>query len=272
MNIYNFKQENINNKGITLIALIITIVLMLLIIGVSVNTGKESLDSTRLSGFYAQLELIQKRVDDIASNNESYIDSSGKVVYIKNQGVAYSKLSTILKTKLEKIIYNQGPDLGSKIGNFRYFDKVQLQNILGLMDVPYNVFIDFNTRTIIAEEGININGRTYNILKNETYFVEQDESKNVGNIFLRFGDPISYGKNSYKINVSPLSNVGDVATGTIKYKKIDTRYWETADGPEIIVEPETEYNVEYVDNNNNNAYYTIEVMFWSSGVPYVSIK
>ena len=64
------KKEN----GITLVSLILTVVVLIIIVSVSVSVGTNSLDSTRLKGFYMQLEIVQKRVDDITATNESYID------------------------------------------------------------------------------------------------------------------------------------------------------------------------------------------------------
>ena len=80
------KNNNQNDSGITLVVLIITIVIMLIIAGVSISTGTESLNSTRLNGFYMQLELVQKRVDDIATTNESYVDANGEIKYLKESG------------------------------------------------------------------------------------------------------------------------------------------------------------------------------------------
>ena len=71
------------SKGITLISLIITIVVLVILASISIKSGTESLDNTRLQGFYTQLEIIQKRVDDIAVTNETYI-SNGETIYLKN--------------------------------------------------------------------------------------------------------------------------------------------------------------------------------------------
>ena len=73
-------------KGITLVGLIITVVVMLIIAGVSIYNGTESLNSTRLRGFYTQLEIVQKRVDDIAATDEKYNNKNGIEVNIKDSG------------------------------------------------------------------------------------------------------------------------------------------------------------------------------------------
>ena len=167
-----------NERGITLVALLITITVMVIIVAVSVDIGTESLDNTRLQGFYTQLEIVQKRVDDIATTNESYLDSNGSVVYIKEQGTAYADLTSDKKTALQNIITNEGEGVISDVTTFRYFTTDQIKNILDLDEIEYNLFIDFETRTIIAEEGITLDGQSYHILKNNVYFAGQNQNKN----------------------------------------------------------------------------------------------
>ena len=87
------KKQN----GITLATLVITIVVLLIISVVTILNSTDSLESTRLKGFYTKLEFVQKRVDNIAATNESYIDSNGNTVYLKEQ--------RILKNLIYKIFY-----------------------------------------------------------------------------------------------------------------------------------------------------------------------
>ena len=136
-------------------ALVITIAVMIIIASIVINIGLESLDSTKLKGFYTELEIVQRRVDDIATTNESYI-SNGSVVYLKEQGTSYNSMSELQKTKLTKILKDAGlnPEAATA---FRYFTVGQLDTILGLSNMNYNVFVDFDTRTVIAENGIIIN-------------------------------------------------------------------------------------------------------------------
>ena len=93
-----------NEKGITLVALIIIVAVLLIIASVSIYSGKEALDNVNLENFYMQLEIVQKRVDGIAATNESYTDSEGNKIEIKNQG---KELNQSQKTKLINILeYN----------------------------------------------------------------------------------------------------------------------------------------------------------------------
>lgn len=247
------------DKGITLVALVITIVVMLIIAGVSVNIGTESLDATRLNGFYTKLEVVQKRVDDIASTNESYTDSKGNIVYLKEQGTAYESLSSTQQEILKNILQSEAAYLEPNISNFRYFTTNQLKNILDISEVEYNVFIDFDNRIIIAEDGIKVNGVTYHILKNKVYFPNENTDKNVGTIEQLSYSAIKYGEN-YKITVTPSNAVGDLnIEGTLKYKKATTKYWETSTNLEMVVNELTDYDIIYIDVNNNSLTKTINL-------------
>lgn len=247
-------------KGITLVALIITIVVMLILASVSIKSGTESLNSTRLQGFYTQLEIVQKRVDDIATTNESYIDGDGNTVYLKNTGRA---LTDAQITSLQNIITSE--NLGIETTNFRYFTVEDLEDILDLSEVEYNLFIDFNNRVIVAEDGIKIGDKTYYVLENATYFVEQNTNKNVGTIQSLIYTATQYGTGKCKVVVTPSNTVGDVGgSGYVKYKKTTTKYWEVSNNTEMILEISVEYNIVYVDANKNSIEKTIKVEVDSS--------
>lgn len=250
-----------SEKGITLVALLVTVAVMLLIVGISVNTGMESADSTRLKGFYTRLEIVQKRVDDIATTNESYIDSEGNVIYLKQAGTAYADLAADKKTALQEIVANEGEGIITNVETFRYFTKEEVKSILDLSEIEYNVFIDFNTRTVIAEQGITANGENYHILKNSIYYAQQNETKNEGEITSLEYNVTPYGTGKYKVVITPSNTVGDLNTsGRVEYKKTITKYWESSTNTEIVLELNVEYNVKYIDANNNSLEKTIKVI------------
>ena len=146
----NIKLKLSSDRGITLITLAITITIMLIIVGLSINSGTESMDATRLQAFYMQLEIIQKRVDDIVITNEGYYNNSGAYINLKTAG---GKNLTS-----EQRSFLQGLGVSVPANEFRYFSVSDLEEQLDLIEMEYNVFIHFNTRTVIAENCINING------------------------------------------------------------------------------------------------------------------
>ena len=262
----NIKQKISNEKGVTLAALVITVVVMLIIAGISIAIGIESLDETRLKGFYMHLETIQKRADDIATTNEKYKDSTGTLIDLKTAGG--KDLTSTQAAFVQRVLGEQG--VSAPVDEFRYFRISDIEEQLDLIEMDYNVFIHFDTRTIIAEEGININGRIYYMLESDMYFPEEDTVKNEGILDLTYSIA-KYGKNNYKITVYP-NQIGDLTTnGTLRYKKITTKYWETANGLEIIISDLTQYNIEYVDRNQNMISETITVSLDDDENPIVTV-
>lgn len=257
-------------KGITLIALIITVVVLMIIAAISITSGTESLDSTRLQGFYTQLEIVQKRVDDIATTNEAYIDADGNTIYIKEQGIAYENWGGDRQDLLKAIIQSEGADLNLDVEAFKYFTSEQLNAILDLSEIDYDVFIDFENRVVIAEDGITANGETYHMLKNSIYYAEQNINKNVGTIESLNYTIVKYGE-EYKITVTPSNSVGDLEVGgTLKYKKTTSKYWETSTNLEMIINKLADYNIIYEDVNKNSLSKTINVSVDENGTLIVT--
>lgn len=267
---YNIKSKKNNEKGITLIALLTTVAVMLIIVGISIGTGTDSISSTRLKGFYSQLELIQKRVDDIVSTNEGYyVTNNGTQTYVDIKTQTGSALTSEQSTFLQGVLTTES--LSIPVSEFKYYTIDNLEKELNLSEMEYNVFIHFKTRTIVSEKGIKSKGNTYYILKNNTYFVQQDVNKNKGNITLTYNIS-KYGETHYKITITP-SKIGDLnATGTLKYKEATSKYWETANGLEIVINKLTQYNIEYVDSNKNTVSQTITVSLNSSNNPVVTVN
>lgn len=255
------KTYNQNDSGITLIALIITIVIVLVIAGVSIYSGIESLNSTKLNEFYMQLNIVQKRVDDIAATNESYVDSDGNAIYLKESG---NVLTDAQKSNLKDILSVKGiPTDADVIDYFKYFTFDKLESILSIKDVEYNMFINFEDRIVVAEEGITLNNKTYYTLEDTTYFVEHID-KNAGEEGkiekLNYTVPIEYGEGKYKISITQENPIGDLdGTGTIKYKKVTSKYWEITTDTEIVVEFDKEYNIKIIDLNKNSIEKVIKV-------------
>lgn len=267
----NIKKSLSNEKGITMVSLLVTVFVMLIIVAVAVDVGTDSVDNTRLKGFYTQLEIVQKRADDIASTNEGYYitNSNGTQTYVDIKTQGGSAITSSQTTFLQGVLSAEGITIPAS--EFRYFTVANLEEQLDLSEVEHNVFIHFETRTIVSEKGVKANDNTYYILKNSIYFADQDTTKNEGTLELTY-NIAKYGANNYKITVTP-TIVGDlIANGTLRYKKTTTKYWETANGLEIIISDLAEYNIEYVDSNKNTISEIITVTLDDNENPKVTVN
>ena len=70
-------------KGITLVALVITVIVLLIIASISINYGTGAFDNTRLQGFYTKLEIIQKREQERKDRCPGSAEASYTYLYPK---------------------------------------------------------------------------------------------------------------------------------------------------------------------------------------------
>ena len=121
-----------NQKGITLIALVITVIVMIILAGVATYSGMDSVDETKKIAFISELETIQAKVNTIyekrktSEEEKNYYDSFGHDISSLNEAT----LTTILG--------------GSSKEGFRYFSKQDLEK-LDLDNITQNVIINFDT-------------------------------------------------------------------------------------------------------------------------------
>ena len=248
------KRENhfkiISEKGITLTSIMITVVLMLIIAGITISFSSTPINETRLKGFYSELEIIQRRVDSIAVTNEKYIKPNGDIISIKETGSS-------LTQSQQNFIRSISSDLN--VSKFRFFTKEELFEHLDLYNMNYNVFINFDDRIIIAEEGVTVDGITYYMLENTLNYINQNTQKNVGQV--NFEAVVTeYGAGEYKIAIIPEDEIGDLQEGyTIKYKKENSNYWETTNNSYFIADELTTYEVIYEDINGNTKTRTLVI-------------
>lgn len=243
------KQKKNTQRGITLVALMITIVILLILLTVTITVGFSQIDSMKLKDFYTKLEIAQNGVEKIVETNEKYKDDSGNIICLKDLGTTPSdEQKTLIGS------------LGFDSTNFRYFTSEQVKDELEISGVELNLLIDFKNKKIINPEGIEIKGQKYYMLKSQKYSVTANADKNKADKNISDVDfsytVEKYGTDLYKIKVTPV-NIGDIKEGIVKYKKSDVNYWTVANYNEIIVKQLTSYDIIYVDANNNSKQKTI---------------
>lgn len=143
----NFK----NNKGITLTALIITVVLLIIIAGTAVYTGTDVLEEAKEEVVIQELKMIQNAVNNehskmkLASLNDE--DGDGAFDYIFNLTWKIGgNLPDNLPIEIQSII-GEG-------NGYRYFNSNDL-NSIGIKGINQSVIINFTTRDVISVNGFN---------------------------------------------------------------------------------------------------------------------
>lgn len=153
-----------NEKGITLLILVITILLMIILAGATINYGVNSLNTVKLQNFSYELQQIQGKVDSIYEKiklgDESYIilgneiTDSEKAMNTLNMVKGINYLN-ILDSQRDQYYYQEN------FSYYRYLTERELENLFDITSNPGDVIINFTTREVISVDGFEYEGRTY---------------------------------------------------------------------------------------------------------------
>ena len=148
-----------SNKGITLISLISSVILLLIIASVTIVTSVSAYNQMKFESAKAEIEEMQKLVDEIATDYQTYLNEQsnpdpGYVEYFK------ARYNADFNSKLLSQHMSEVSDLVSKFtslatpSNIMFFfskdDIVKYFDLKGINDVV----VDFSTRTVYSVEGI----------------------------------------------------------------------------------------------------------------------
>ncbi len=213
------KQE----KGITLVALVITVLVMSILAGTAISSGRSIIDSNKVMAFIQELKVVQSEVNVIVEKQKQG-DTSYDAI-----GIEVSRLDTETMTKLVK-----GPLQGKtaeEIIDFKYYRVSDLQQ-MGIENVNQSVLINLKTREVISVNGIEDAGKmcykledfpseSYNVqeiatiestLKEGDYVWYEDANGTKQKCIVLYG-PENAKYSSYGIQIITADTVEDVSLG-----------------------------------------------------------
>lgn len=143
-----------DEKGITLIMLVITVILTLIIAVTAAYSGISTYKGMKVKTFSESLKVVKERVNVVKekanTNSELNIFELGKEISEESLGKeTYSKVANS--------ILNSGED--EALEKYRYFDKSTLNSDLSLDIDNQEYAIDFENSTVIGLRGVEYEGR-----------------------------------------------------------------------------------------------------------------
>lgn len=196
-----------DQNGVTVIALIITIIVMLILASVTIYVGTGNIENSRMVNFVSYMQTIQKEVDFIAE----YENYSNYGVELTSENI--SLLQDILNSPNESFLTT------SDSTYLRYFDSSHIASDLELENIDDEIVVDFSTREVISLNGIKYEDKMYytqyylpggQALKQQTEEVTRTVS---------FGDITS---NIDGLNATfTITNI-NLTNGTLSYGKMDS--------------------------------------------------
>lgn len=160
-----------NEKGVTMVSLVVTIILMVILASVTTYSGIESYKDMKKENYIAQLKVIQEKVNLIAEEYQNWEGKSSTTTindYLTtgiegHAGLGFSKI-TDGETTLIKLI----EDASENKVNYYYFSTENIKEQLGLKGFEksgMSVAVNFGNRNVIEKKGIKQDNVEYHSLK-----------------------------------------------------------------------------------------------------------
>ena len=231
-------MKKTNERGVTLVALVTTIILLLILSTIGVTSGKSTIEFSNFNKLKNQLTVLQTKVNELNQQNKTDIGQEigdNQKLILNNEIV--SNIIYKDKTEEEKNAIEAG---------FRLLNGNQIKEQLGLDGYKGNYLINVEYRYVVLCDGLEYNGTTYYMidqmedgLYNVEYHNKNSDSGSFEVNIIAEGD-------KYKIVVSNIQYDGYVSNWQVKYKLSDVNYWNTSDKLEFYIDKPGEYDINVV--------------------------
>ena len=180
-----------NDKGITLISLVVMIIIILILATVGTNTGINVIRESKYHRAVSEMKTMQTKI------NEMYAEYKGGDDSIVTLGSNIDEVPSSLKSKAEAAIKSVNGNL-NRIEDFRYYSAEYIKNTLDVDGVEGDYLINIKTREVISVDGTKNDGEMYYSLsqiENEQFNVEYINpsislSKNGGTYYYSDEEPL----------------------------------------------------------------------------------
>lgn len=248
-----------SNKGITLIMLVVTIIVLSILTGVAVNVGYTSYKDMQITAYVAKMNMVQARVNVI---NQKILE--GDTSY-NNIGTELSSLTDSQQEKISEILGETSTD------GFKYYDETALKE-LGVEKIDEAVIINLNTKMIYSVLGINYKGAIYYNqynLPNGTQIVAYNELETQAPEFTL--EKYNYGLTA-QVNITNIVydeqiNGSDIYYGEVtdmSTEPVTVSFWKKVNGTSFQVTKTATYAVKLIDRNGGQTIKIVDVVTCNS--------
>ena len=161
-------MKKLNNNGITLMALVITIIILIILASIGTYSGIQVVKSAQFTAFSTELKIMQTQVNKLyeeKKNGNSDVDALGKTI---------SSSSTTVQSHATKAFNASGI---TDTSDYKYFDTDTIKS-LNIEGVEGEFFVNVDKRSVVSYDGFEYEGTTYYTLEqlpDGLYNVEYNE-------------------------------------------------------------------------------------------------
>lgn len=247
------------DKGITLVALVITIVVILILASVATYSGIDAIKSSEFTRFSAELKIMQTQVNNLYEKwknneriNETEILDLGEDIKTNSQ----------VKQQANKIFTEGNSGITDQTG-YRYFSRQTIKD-LKIEGVEQEFFINVQTRNIISYNGIEHKDKKYYTPEQiGVYNIDYRENaaKPTFNINI---DMLA--QNEYKVTISNIKYDGYINKWKVKYQKENDNYWNTSEELNFTIKEAGKYNIYLQNGEIESEHITTQIGYIEEGL------
>ena len=240
-----------NTKGITLMALVITIIILIILASIGTYSGIQVVKSAQFTAFSTELKIMQTQVNSLyekKKNNEK--------ILLNNVETEIEQIGTAISSDPEvqeqaENAFNASGITTEDIPNYKYFktDTIKSLNIEG---VEGEFFVNIDKRSVVSYDGFEYEGKTYYTLEqlpDGLYNVEHNTSEQQPDFNVDY-DFLENGK--CKISVNNINYNGNINKWQVKYKKENEEDWKQSNNYSFIIDELGNYRVKIANNNTES--------------------
>lgn len=218
-----------NEKGVTLIALTVTIIVLIILASVGVTSGISTINSSKLTKFTSEMKTMQVNVNELY--NSWKIEEKvtlGNAEYIGDEILNIGKDLLSVQDRVN-VVFKPQSESGSGITEtegYRYFDFETLE-FLGMKNMQQEFFVNIKKRMVISTEGIKNKGMmcyTLEQLPDGLYNVEYTPLLNDPVDFDINGKYLSDGKG--RIDIFNITYNGPINKWQVRYRIKGEEKWK----------------------------------------------
>jgi len=231
-----------NNKGITLMALVITIVILIILASIGTYSGIQVVKSAQFTAFSTELKIMQTQVNKLyeeKKNGNDDVDALGKTI---------SSSSTTVQSHATNAFNASGI---TDTSNYKYFDTDTIKS-LNIEGVEGEFFVNVDKRSVVSYDGFEYEGKTYYTLEqlpDGLYNVEYNTSEQQPDFNVDY-ELLENGK--CKILVNNINYNGNINKWQLKYKKENEDDWKTTNNYSFTIDEVGNYRVKIANNNTES--------------------
>ncbi len=225
-------------RGVTLVALVITIVIIIIIASIGISSGQNSIKISKYKAFKNELRIIQEKVNLINEENKLNI---GKETTEEQKQI-------LEKKEIAEIIFKNksNEEKENIIKKFRFCSKEYIENNFNISKISSDYLINVEKRIVINCNGHEYEGKTYYMLQQiegEVYNVEYNNKNPATGTFEAIYEKED---NKWKIEIKNINYEGYNENWEVKYKLEEEDNWKTSNELAFYVNETGAYQIKLV--------------------------